>query len=405
MAVFRYKALTHAGELRFGEIEATDALDAISRVQDEGYIPISTSEFGQSIQLLSRLPRLFGERGPTQRDVGLLTQQLAALIGAGLTTDRALEVLAPSTNETRIRPLIKDLVRQIRSGTALSDALVPHERVFPSFYVNTIRAAERGGFLSVALHRLADFMLKSQALRDTVRSALIYPMLLLIMATVSIVLILIVVLPQFRPLFADAGTKLSFSASAIMAISGVFENYWPIFVIVTLTLYLVLQHVIKEPKVIDWFDSISLKIPVLREVIAQFEVGRFVQTLGLLVENGVTLPSAMELAGCIVRNRQISAIINRALTAVKEGERLAQSLDYPPFPGPAIALIRVGEETGQLPKLLMQVADILQRDVQRTLDRMMALLVPVLTIVLGLIVATIIASILSALISVNDLVT
>jgi general secretion pathway protein F len=406
MPTFHYKALTRTGEFLAGEIEANDSKGAIAHLQDQGYLPISASASHHvtwADAWLARLAPLWNQ-GPPARDIALLTQQMSALIGAGLTVDRALVVLADAASAPKMRGLTQDLRQQVRSGAPLSQALLAHGRVFPRFYWATVQAAEQGGFLDAALRRLASFLARSESLRASVRSALVYPAVLLAMAGASILVILIFVIPQFRPLIEDSGITPSWSLSVLMAASAVAEDHLAVAMLVLALAAILLILGARKLRSSTWADALALRIPVLRGIVTYLEIARFTRTLGMLVENGVALPASIELSGTILRNRLIAAVAADAAVAVKEGKHLADSLRHPIVPQAVVELIRVGEETGKLPDLLTQAADLLDHDVQRLLDRMMALLVPALTIFLGLIIAGLVASILTALISVNQIV-
>ncbi|MCC7049393.1 MAG: type II secretion system F family protein [Alphaproteobacteria bacterium] len=404
--MFHYKALARTGEFLAGEIEASDSKNAIALLQDQGHLPISASPSRPPNwveALVNRLGRV-GDRNPSSRDIALLTQQMAALIGAGLTVDRALVVLTDAAGARNVRELTQDLRRRVRSGAALSQALQVHGGVFPRFYWATVQAAEQGGFLDAALTRLASFLARSESLRSAVRSALVYPAVLLVMAGASILVILIFVIPQFRPLIEDSGITPSLSLSALMAASAVAEDHLALATIaITLAIVLAVMGA-KRLRNSEWADTMTLRVPVLRSVVTCLEIARFTRTLGMLVENGVALPASIELSGTILRNRRVAAIAADAAVFVKEGKRLADSLRHPVVPQAVVEFVRVGEETGKLPDLLTQAADLLDQDVQRLLDRLMALLVPALTVFLGLIIAGLVASILTALISVNQMV-
>lgn len=404
MPAFRYRALARTGEARSGELEAADAGEAIARVRELGYLPIEAAPASGG-RLSSGSLRLWAaRRPPSTRELTLFTQQFAALVGAGLSVERALDTVARGAGERGMGPVIAEILKRVRGGAPLSGALADHQTVFPRFYWTTLRAAEQGGFLPSALERLAAFLMNSQTLRDSVRGALVYPTLLLVMAAGSVIVILTLVLPQFREIFSESGVALSWFTAGLMAVSGIFEAYLPLILAGAAAFALGLRRIMRAAAFRAWREDAAMRLPILGALIVQFEIARFSRSLGLLVDNGVPLASALALAGAVVQSRRVSAAVTRAISAVKEGQRLAAALTGSVFPSSVIELVRVGEETGRLGRLLEQTADLLDGDVRRALDRAMALLVPVLTVVLGLIIAAIVISIYTTLIGIDDLV-
>lgn len=406
MPIYRYRALSNAGQVVSGELSANTHSVAISMIQELGYLPISAvPATGISVDSWRGLFSRKKELGQT--DVALFTQQLSTLIGAGLTLERALLVIAQSaTDESKLK-VIESLVGSVRAGSPLWQAITPLGETFPDFYRNTLRAAEEGGFLAAGLQRLADYVSKTRALRDTIKSALIYPTILLVMASASVLLVLTVVLPQFRPLFTEAKVQLPFLAAAVMATSGFLVDY-PFAALALIGVFVVLGAIayknIRNQRGASWLDRISLRLPMIRDIIIRFEVARFTYALGLLLENGTALPTSLSLASKIVRNHALTAITESAAVKVKEGKHLADALAVKPFPVTAIELIRVGEETGQLPNALTRIAELFDQEAQQSLNRAISLLVPALTVILGVVVALLVTSIFSALISINQVV-
>lgn len=405
MPIYRYRALARSGDWVAGEIEAATPRAAIVQVQDLGYLPVSATEAGndrwRSVRSLLTVER---PRGLSRREMVLLTQQLAGLIEAGLTVDRTIEILRPTAGSRRVLAVLDDLHARIRSGSSLAEAMTASRGSFPRWYRSTIAAAERGGFLGAALQRLAQSMERAQRLLDTVRSALIYPTLLLVMAALSIALILGFVLPQFRPLFADAGVSLPWTTSVLMAASAVLEDY-PLAVLAGLfAIAAAGLAALRQPLVREQWDALALRLPVLRDLIVGFEAARFSRIMGTLLENGVAVPEGLTLARELVVNRAISASLEAAAEKVREGRPFTEVLGAAAFPATAAALIRVGEESGQLPAMLIKTADLLDSELQRKLERAVALLTPALTIVLGLIIAALIGSVFTALLGINALV-
>lgn len=406
MPQFHYRALSRSGEPLSGSIDAHTPRDAIAKVQAMGHLPISASQEGLAkvkADWRLRAAELIAAK-PTTREVALFTNQMSSLVASGLTVDRALAVQAGAATSKPMQEMVQELRRRVRTGEALSQGLQRFPGCFPRFYWATVQAAEQGGFLDIAFRRLATFVARSDALRASVQSALVYPTVLMVMAAASILVILTFVIPQFRPIIEDSGVAPTWSLSLLLAGSWLLEEHAGLILLATVGAATLGAFAYRRLTRAGWVDRVALRLPVVKDIAVGLDVGRFARTLGMLIENGVPLPAGLELAAASVRNSRIRVITANATRTVKEGGRLAAALGDPVLPQVVAELIKVGEETGKLPELLTQAADIVDQDVQRLLERLMAMLVPVLTIFLGLIVAGLVASILSALLSINQMV-
>jgi general secretion pathway protein F len=292
---------------------------------------------------------------------------------------------------------------RVRDGGSFADALSDDARI-PKFYVSMARAGEMGGALELALKRAADYLARSLQVREAIISALVYPIILLASAGVSIIVILTFVLPEFEPLFAEAGRSLPLPTRIVMGIGNAFRDYWWLLVLTTVGSWLWLRRALTRPVFRQKFDGGLLRIPLFGPLLAEIEIERFSRTLGTLLANGVALPNALALSRDVLWNREIAAVVAAAATSLREGESLAGQLSQSDlFPSVALDLIQIGEETGKLDEMLLRQADLDEQRIRHKVDRLIALLVPALTIALGLIVAGLIASILVAILSVNDL--
>jgi general secretion pathway protein F len=276
--------------------------------------------------------------------------------------------------------------------------------VFPKFYVSMVRAGEHGGTLDVTLQRLTDYLSRTMAIREQITSALVYPSLLLLTAGGSIIVILVFVLPEFEPLFADAGKSLPMATRMVMGAGHVVRDYGWIFIGLIVAGVIGLRRALKTPANRLKWDAFVLKWPVLGKLFAAIEVERLMRTFGTLLSNGVPLPTALNLSKDVLSNTVLAAAVKDAAVSLREGERLAQRLARSKvFPAVTLDLIQIGEESGKLDEMLLRQADLDELRIKHKVDRALALLVPVLTITLGMMVAGLIASMLVAIISVNDL--
>ncbi|TVR63641.1 MAG: type II secretion system F family protein, partial [Candidatus Competibacteraceae bacterium] len=327
----------------------------------------------------------------------LLTQQLSNLLNAGLPLDRALTILISVTDDAPSKSLLERVQDQVRGGSTLADALEA-QGTFSRFYLNMVRAGEAGGALEAVLKRLTEFLERSRALRESVSSALIYPLILLSVAALSVIILLTFVVPQFEQLFADAGRALPLATQIVIAAGHGFRYYWWVGLLAILLLATALRRQLNQPESRVRWDRWFLSLPLFGDLIAKVETARLSRTLGTLLGNGVSLLNALTIVRETLSNRVLALALGEVAEHVKTGRGLADPLlEAGDFPKLAVQMIRVGEETGQLQEMLLQVADTYDEEVQTAVKRLLTLLEPALILGLGVVIAGIIMSILVAI--------
>ena len=403
MPLFYYKAISTTGEVLTGEIDADSRDAALAQLQGRGHIPvnISAANAGNLRWLLSSWT---GKKANSQR-IALVTQQLATLLAADLALDRALQLLLDLTaDDAAFAQVLRKVRDQVREGATLSEALANHPRYFSRFYLNMVRAGELGGSLAQSLSRLSDYLEKSQAVKRQVVSALIYPALLLVMTIASLLILLTHVVPQFAPMFEEAGSDLPLLTQIVLGFGALIQHYWWALVLLLVAVMAYAQQQLAQQSSRYRWHRRWLRWKGLGSWITKIEVARFARTLGTLVDNGVALVTALRIARQVVANAVLNRAIEEATDTIKSGGALSAALAKQAyFPTLALQIIQVGEESGQLPKMLLRVADIYDKDIQTTLERLLGLLVPVTILLLAVMIAVIVMSILMAIISVNDL--
>ncbi len=410
MAEFQYKAVDAAGKIARGRLTASDRAAAVEMLRAKGCVPLTIGVATGTNNIMARLQTdiKFSQR-PGHKTLVDMLGRLAFLLRAEVALESALALMAGPDIKAKSRQptqyLAATLLQRLRTGASLSDAMSVSGDLFLPVTIAMVRAGEVSGTLSATLSRLADHLARAEAVRQSVRSALIYPIVLLVTAIASITLILVVVLPQLEPVFADSPvqlpflTRLSFSASALLR-----EGWWFILLFFT-AMWLGLRFLLKRPEIRIRRDRLLLRLPVVGETVRQSEAGRFSRVLGTLLSGGVKLPSALVLAQPVLTNRVIAKSMVQITASIREGKSLAKDLERASiFPDIAVQMIAIGESTGQLDVMLIRLADLLDADAQQTIDRSLSLLVPLLTILFGVIVATIIASVMLAVLSINSLV-
>jgi general secretion pathway protein F len=399
--LYSYKAVKPDGEAVEGDKEAPDEASLVRQLQAEGLIPIQTRPAGGlRLQLGSKR-----RKNLSQKEIGVMTRELATLLEAGLTLDRSLQILVDLTSEQHLVRVLADLQERVRGGSTFSSSLEQQGGQFPRLYVNMVRAGEASGALDQVLARLADYLERTAELRETITSALVYPAILLVVAGLSVIMLLVFVVPQFTTLFNDMGAALPLPTRIVVGAGDLFRNYWWAMLAGIALVAVAIEQRLKRPDVRERFDRRLLATPLFGDLVWKLETARFCHTLATLLKNGLPLLSALTLAKEVVANRKLAGLLGEAAEDLKHGRGLAEPLaKRQVLPQLAMQMIRVGEESGALDAMLAKVAEIYDRETRSSVRRMLTLLEPVLIIGLGIVVAGIIISILMAILGANDLV-
>lgn len=405
MTAFRYKAAGTDGKLVEGLIDAADRDSAARALQAQGSTPIAINEVRKPALAARRSPQTTGGKRVRAAAVDYFTLELATLLRAGLPLGQALDTLTGTTDNPALTERIKAVHGAVRSGQTLSQALEAAGPEFDSFYCNMVRAGEQGGALGVALDRLAAFRQARRETSQAILSALLYPSILLVLALIAVAVLLAFVVPQFTEMFADVGRDLPLLTRIVAGTGQLVANWWWLILLLGAGgIYLVYR---------DWQtpagrarrDDRLLRLWLVGPLIRKLQAGRFARTLGTLLDNGVTLVPALEIAREIVGNTQIAAALEQTTRRVREGAGLAGPLaETGAFPPLAIKLIGIGEQAGKLTDMLMQLAEIYDRDVQTALKRLFTLAEPVIIITIALLITVIILSVVLVIIESNNLV-
>jgi general secretion pathway protein F len=408
MPRFRFRAVSGTGEFVEGEIDAQDEAAVIAQLRERGHMPLAAEPLAagagaSSLQEWLRQP-IFGSGRVRRAEIAIITRELATLLDAGLTVDQSLRLLVDLAESQPMRRLITDVLQRVQGGSTLADALGQHEEAFSRAYVSMVRAGEAGGALDEVLTRLAQYLEQAEALAEQVRSALVYPLVLLVMAGLSILVLLTVVVPQFTPLFESAGAELPLLTRVVIATGDAAQRYWWLILAGVALLVWLVRRQMREPQSRARIDRLALRLPLLGSLLAKIDTARLARTLGTLLANGVPLLGALAIARETLGNAVLREALSETATAVKEGRGLAEPLARAgPFPPLAIHLLSVGERSGHLDAMLLKIAEIFDRETRSTIERLMTLLVPVLTIVLGALIAAIIGAVLAAILSAYQL--
>jgi len=407
MPRFHYRAVNASGEVVHGDMDASDRKALVQALRKQGYWLLHT-EAARGAAGRGTARRGGGRRrrrGRMDADaLALFTRELATLVGAGLPLDRALSTIAEQSQSEAPAAAAGRLLQRVRGGASLADALAEQPEIFPNYYIGLVRAGEAGGSLHEVLNNLTDSLERARTLREDVRAALNYPILVLVAAGISIVILLVGVIPEFEPLFADAGAALPLTTRAVLAISQAFRAYWWTLPVAAVLLLLAIRQAQRSQAVRARLDAGLLRLPLVGPLIKKIEAARFCRTLGTLLRNGVDVVPALDMSVETLSNARMAGALAEAAPRLRRGEGLAEPLAATgTFPALAIQLMQIGETSGQLDAMLLTAAGVYDEEVRRDTSKLISMLVPVVTLVLGVVVAALIGSILSAILSSYDL--
>ena len=392
---FRYRALDAEGTVHQGNLDAVDEQAAASQLQARGWLVLSV-EAGR--QRLSRADHVMNGAALVS-----FTQQLATLLGAGQPLERSLDILIRQTHDLKTRTLIERIREQVKAGKPFSHALEEEGGQFSTLYISMVRAGEAGGALEDTLSQLSDYLERSQMLRGEVINALIYPAFLVIGVLGSLALLLAYVVPQFVPIFRDLGVPIPLITQVILAM-GEFLSAWGLALFgAVVALLWVGAVVLRNPARRQRHDRRLLSLKIIGPLVQRIEAARLARTLGTLLSNGVALLQALQVVRQVCSNRALVAQVEQATEWVKGGGTLASAFGQEPLlPELAIQMIEVGEQSGELDRMLLKVAQVFDVEARRGIDRMLAALVPTLTVIMAVMVAVIMLAIMLPLMSLTS---
>ena len=416
MPMFQYKAESSAGEVKEGVLEGATQAGVIAHLQSLGLIPIRAAEVAVTgalakpgvLQASPSTPTtswsLTGRGRVSQTDLNLVTRELATLLRAGLPLDRSMEILIGLAEKESVSQLLSAIRNDVRGGASLSKSLDSHRNVFSRFYINMVKAGEAGGSLGNVLMRLADYMERAAELKDTVISALIYPVILFLVAVSSVLILVVFVVPQFKQIFDQSRKALPFATDVVLTTGIFLRQNWPIILAAVILGIWMLNRSLNSPVSRPKWDAKFLRWPIMGNLIAKVEMARFSRSLATLLQNGVPLLAGLSILKETLGNSVFREAVDVVARELKEGRGMAKPmLEAKVFPKLAVQMIGVGEETGKLDEMLVQVAEVYDREVAAAIKRALALIEPVMIVGLALLIGGIIMSILVAMFDLMDI--
>lgn len=431
MPKYQYVALDARGRESQGEIEADTQTAALARIREKGLFPTSVTEAsgkarktsagtkggaksgggGLKMNIELKLPAFMSSVKPKQLMV--FTRQLATLVDAGLPLVRSLEVLDKQERNPMLRKALREMAESIQSGSTFAEALAHHPRTFNKLYVNMAKAGEVGGVLDKVLIRLAEFMEKGQKIKNKVTSAMVYPIVVMVMAVGILIFLMVFIIPKFKEIFSELleGAALPGLTQFVMGISSAVAGMVDLgfirvpgillVAVVVALLVMTIKLVAKTRSGAYWVDRVKLNMPVFGALVKKTAIGRFTRTLGTLMSSGVPVLQALNIVRDTAGNEVLARAVSSVHDAVKEGENMAPPIEATKvFPPMVISMVQVGEETGELPEMLMKIADTYDDEVDNAVAGLTSVIEPLLIVFLALIVGTIVIALFLPLISI-----
>lgn len=407
MPKYAYKALNKEGKQIFGVVQADSKALAINDVRTLGLYPTTVREATKRDEKRARKDKkgldqlYFG--GVKTKEIVVMTRQLSTLIDAGLPLLRSVNVLIAQLKPCKLRDILREAAQDIQTGSTFSEALAKHPKQFDRLFVNMVRAGEVGGMLEVVLQRVASFLERREALKRRVKGALVYPIAVMVIAAGIVSFLLIKVVPVFAEIFGELGAALPAPTKLLIA-SGDFMVYkWWILLLVINSTIIFMKLIAKIRVVQRVFDIVSLKFPVVGDLVTKVGVARFSRTLGTLISSGVPILQALKITRETIGNSVIQDAVDKVHDSIKEGDTIAAPLDETKvFPPMVVNMIDVGEETGQLDQMLNKVADIYDQEVEVAVEAMLTLMEPIIIVVLGGIIGFIVISLYLPIFTLGD---
>jgi len=408
MPVYEYIALNAGGQRLKGIIDAGGVAAARQKLRETDLFPTELKELSGKEREEGLAHRLSGGvfKKVGLREIAVLTRQLATLLGAGLPLVPSLTTLVNQTSHPVLKKTLSQIKEEVNEGSSLTQSMSGFPQIFPPYYVNMVRAGEASGTIDIVLGRLADFNESQQALQTKIRSTLAYPIFMFLVGSIVLFFLVTFVVPNITGIFEEMHQTLPGITVFLIVVSSFLKTFWWIIMITLAGAFLLFRYLVTKTTQGDYlWDKIKLKTPLVGSLIKKIAVARFSRTLGTLLESGVPLLSALEIVKNIVSNRLIADEIHKAAKDVEEGQNLSAPLSQSGlFPPIAIAMIAIGEQSGNLEVMLYRIADAYERDVEASVLVLTSMLEPIMILSMGLIVGFIVISVLLPIFEMNQLV-
>ncbi|MBI4371634.1 MAG: type II secretion system F family protein [Elusimicrobia bacterium] len=405
MPAFAYRVKTAAGTFLDGLLEADGRKAAVDKLRAQKFVVIQIAE--RTPGPLDKLKALFGGKRKgkvVSKDLVLFSRQLSTLVGAGVPIVQSLGILESQAENPAFKEVLAAVKTDIEAGLSISDALKKHPEAFPDLYTSMIRAGELGGILDVILERLTAYMESSEALKAKVKSAMMYPAIVLSICALVTVFLMVFVIPTFKNIFASFGGELPLPTQILIDISDGMKRHWYLLVAAPYLLYKGFLRLYATSKGRRWVDAKTLEAPIFGPILKKVAVARFTRTLGTLIKSGVPIMQALETVAATAGNVVIAEAVLLTRESVREGGHLADPLKKCGiFPNMVTSMISVGEETGALDIMLSKIADFYDQEVDTSVKGLTSLIEPIVIVVMGIIIGSIVIAMFMPMFGLGEL--
>ncbi|WP_380168493.1 type II secretion system F family protein [Jannaschia sp. R86511] len=399
---YEYSVRDRAGKLASGKLDAPNEAVLVTKLKAMGYAPVSVRESGGGLNKDIELP--FGN-GVKLKDLAIMSRQFATMINSGLSLLRALTILADQTDNKKLARTLGEVRGEVETGVSLSASLAKHPEVFPPLMINMIRAGEVGGFLDAVLLQIAENYEAEVKLRNKVKSAMTYPVVVFVIAILAVIGMLLFIVPIFSTMFADLGGELPAPTKVLVWLSAALKvTAIPIavLIVVAVAVWGRVKHLEKVRNVVD---PLSLKMPVFGQLVQKIALSRFARNLGTMISSGVPILQALDIVADTTGNMVLARAIRDVQQSVRQGESLAGPLNnHPVFPSMVVQMLAVGEDTGAMDTMLHKISEFYDQEVEATTEALTSLIEPLMIAFLGAIVGAMIVALYMPIFSVFTLI-
>ncbi|MET4052932.1 type IV pilus assembly protein PilC [Frigoribacterium sp. PvP054] len=403
---YAYKGRDGAGKVVKGKVDASSEGAVITRLRTMGVQPISISEAGAGtgLQREVSIPGL-GDRAVKMKDIAVMSRQMATMIGSGLSLLRTLTILADQVDNKRLAKIMAEVRDDVETGVSFSDAVGKHDKDFPPLMINMIKAGETGGFLDKALESTAENFEKEVALRSTIKSAMTYPVVVLVMSLVAVVVMLLFIVPIFQDMFTNLGGQLPLPTMMLVYASRAMPIVVPIAAVLGIAFSIWWRTNKNSVKVRAFLDPLKLRLPVFGALFRKIAIARFSRNFSNMIGAGVPILTALRIVGEVSGNYVLEEALVKVAESVRQGESIAGPLtESGVFPSMVTQMISVGEDSGSLQTMLEKVADFYDQEVKSTTESLTALIEPLLIAFLGVVVGGMIVALYLPIFQITSLI-
>ena len=383
---FKYRAATNTGQIVEGVHDASSENEVIEMLKSSNFMPIAiekTSTSGSS--------RTISFKRITKKDLSLFCRQFYTMLNSGVSIVRSLDILEKQSENKALKQAIAEVYGDVQKGVPLSEAMMKNDKVFPSMLVNMVGAGEASGSLDTVMDRMANHYEKDFKIENKIKSAMGYPIILSIVASTVVIFLLLVVMPTFVSMFEGSGIELPWPTRILLSISDAIKKFWYIYILVISSILFIIRYFGKTPDGALLYDTLKLKIPVMKTTIIKISTSRFTRTLATLISSGISLIQGIDIVSRVIGNELVSLRLQDVKEDVRRGIPLSRAVrDTRIFPPMVDSMIKIGEESGALDDLLNKSADFYDEEVETALQQMTDIIQPLMIVVMALVVGFIV---------------